>query len=128
MSESEIEITAADAGVIVPEPPTLDLPAGCSLVAEPVDGGVVVVNAAVPSGEPGHEVYRELTTDEVAERTRLEEDNAARVALEQQQAAAAAQRAQEAADLAAKLTDGTATQNDRDRALALALAPLEPQS
>lgn len=45
----------------------LDIPAGSATSSLPIDGGVVVLNGAVPPGHDDHEVWRTLTNAEVAD-------------------------------------------------------------
>lgn len=61
--QREREVTA-DGGtrILIPE--------GAQLSSEPVEGGVTIIDASIPAGEPGHVSYRTLSPDEQAERSR----------------------------------------------------------
>jgi len=54
-------VTTSDAA------PSIEIPAGTSTSADPIEGGSCVVNAAVPPGEDGHVVYRTLADWEKTE-------------------------------------------------------------
>ena len=50
---------------------------GMPVTAEPVPGGVAVVNASVPAGHDAHVVYREQTVEEKRQQKKDTADNAA---------------------------------------------------
>ena len=47
--------------------PPVEIPAGTSTSADPIEGGSCIINAAVPPGEDGHTIWRTLSGEEKAE-------------------------------------------------------------